>query len=226
MVKLPTGFTFNALSFELENHLKYLTDYHKEMEGQLVKLNTEYKENFDEWMSQEGVSKKDQLHEIMISSIEYTFEDKFSQILREQILTSIYGLIESSFFSASEFLRKEKNKQLALKDIAARSPEKRWKKYFSHILEIDLNFDQEVWTSIKRMREIRNVLVHTGGIKGQISDSNLKKLKEIVKHESGLTISSYEIEIEPKYLNNQFDVASKVVNALVHIINNNGMGVQ
>jgi len=207
MVKL----NFNAVAVEQRFHLNYLQRYMKTMELQFNSLHTETEKNAHNDLLESGLSENSLEYSLEMSNIEFEFVDKYPQIFREQMLASIWGLIESAIFDTSEFFRTRGMHELTLKDLRGRTPQQQWENYFTHILKIPLPFDKTLWKEIHRMQKVRNTVVHTGGLKIQISEEKLKELLNISKLEKGLTVSSVELQIEPIYLQNQINVARKVI---------------
>ncbi|RBP53002.1 hypothetical protein [Arenicella xantha] len=103
---------------------------------------------------------------------------------------------------------------MSLKDTRARTPQQQWKKYFSHILKLNLQIEANLSERLSRMQKVRNILVHTGGLEYQIKEANRVELLKIVPLEEGLIISGSNIEIDPIYLRNQ-TVSAKSVNSIL-----------
>lgn len=205
---------FNPMFFEQGFGLKLLDYYFDSFEEQLRIFHDQAVSRATVSLQGRGIFPSSDQFQIELSATEHYTQDLFPQLFRSQLLVAIWSWIETSIDSTAKAMKEKGGKKLALKDIKSNTPRKQWELYFEHVIGSPLNFSDSLWHKIDDMREVRNVVAHTGVARRQISDGSYKKLVEIVGRVEGITVSSVEIELDALFIRNQLLVAGEVLDGL------------
>lgn len=214
---------FNATKFEHEFRLSMLKACYKNFEEQLIVLRDQSLVRARAELRSRGLKEEDEEYQVEIDVVEHKTIDQFPQILRSQFVVAIWSLIEIAINDTAKSVQTIKALPLKLGDISGSSPKDKWNKYFTHVLGCPLSIAPDHWKLLDDLRLVRNIIAHSGGVRTEMSQSNYEKVAKIAEKSSGFTVSRFDIEIEPVYINNQFDLAEKTLEKLAGVYTDAGL---
>lgn len=126
----------------------------------------------------------------------YLFSGPFQNILYSSIIISTVSFLEREIKGFAELLKYSTNNDLSINDIKG-SWIKRFRKYSEKVIRLKLGIKDALWQDINGIIEVRNCLVHAGGIftafKGRKEVEKLCKRYKLTCMKSDLLEPDYNI---------------------------------
>ncbi|QOR40211.1 hypothetical protein HNO52_18065 [Billgrantia diversa] len=201
---------FNLKIFDLEYRLSKLVAYNETFEEQLTYVTDQTLLRAKAKLSASGVDKNSHEFDQHIEHLEQETKEEFPQLLRSQVLTATWSLIENSVKTGADILAERKSLNLRLSDLRGRSPEDQWKKYFNYVLEAPFDLENKTWKRISDLREIRNFKAH-GGFSGQPTAQQEKRFQEIANRNDGVVFFGGDLFFQRAYVDAALDLAESVI---------------
>jgi hypothetical protein len=134
---------------------------------------------------------------MFFSSDKYRYLIEFPSILRTSVFLSLYSFLENQLVLLCKQIQSRKRITLSVNDLNGSGIEKA-SKYLKKVAGIDFPDNAKEWTYIKHCNQLRNCLVHNGGI---VNEENKKLLKAIetipsVKAKNNLLEKGLQLEKE------------------------------
>ena len=209
---------FNLRIFDLEYSLSKLSAYNETFEEQLSFISEQTLLRARAKLAKDGIEESSREFDQYIEHLETETKEEYPQLHRSQVLLSTWSIIEGSVKTSAELLAEKKSARLRLSDLSGRTPEEQWKKYFSNVLEVSLDINDDTWKSISNLREIRNFHAH-GGSYISSNQNKEQELKKIASREEGVTYFAGKLFFQRKYINSSLDLAKGILHELSSHIN-------
>ncbi len=107
-----------------------------------------------------------------LEDLKYHFEYTHGDILRKSIIISIIIILSSELNNYCNDFKKHKKLKINYKDFKGDLLE-RFKNYCLKVLDINLDFESDIWKDIASIYEIRNCLIHNDGCLNNFIKRNL-----------------------------------------------------
>lgn len=214
---------FNLKIFDLEYRLSKLVAYNETFEEQLTYVTDQTLLRAKAELSADGVDQDSHEFDQHIEHLERETKEEFPQLLRSQVLTATWSLIENSVKTGADILAEREGLYLKLSDLRGRSPEDQWKKYFNYVLEAPLDIENETWKQISDLREIRNFKAH-GGFSGQPTAQQEKRFQEIANRSDGVVFFGGEIFLHRAYIDSALNLAERLISTVSALVVSSSSG--
>ncbi|MBF4985999.1 hypothetical protein FNJ87_17255 [Nonlabens mediterrranea] len=154
-------FNFDPIKAYLESSQKMIEENEKEL-----------KKRFDKW-NLENQDNPDYPDAYDIYENEIINQSEFSSILNESTFLTIYSMFEHSFFHLCERCRKIEDLNLGPKDLSGGNYIGQCRKFVTHVLNVNLDNQNEIWSKIRKYQLIRNTIAHNRGVLKDLKQDNL-----------------------------------------------------
>lgn len=201
---------FNVKIFDLEYRLSKLVAYNETLEEQLTYVTDQALLRAKAKLYADGVDQHSHEFDQHIEHLEQEAKEEFPQLLRSQVLTAIWSLIENSVKTGADILAERRSLNLRLSDLRGRSPEDQWKKYFNYVLEAPFEFENNTWERIADLREIRNFKAH-GGFSSQPTAQQERRFQKISTRTDGVVFLGGDLFFQRAYVDAALDLAERVI---------------
>lgn len=165
------GLTFHCRMVKSEVNTFKNFDVNSEslLGNQLSQLEDELQKELDKHPEEDGESIFSYYaHEM------YTFAERHPSIHRESLLISIFNFLEHQLNKLCGILNIVLGNKFKLKDISGQGITRAYT-YLTKVAGFDFNKLNGEWTSIKQINELRNRIVHAGGVLVNDTSNNLVK---------------------------------------------------
>ncbi|WP_045524384.1 hypothetical protein [Neobacillus niacini] len=186
----------------IDDFLDYLDELDDKINKEKITLET----------NAEGLSKEDQLGFWFDFADEHDkYEKIFPAILRKSIFTSLFSYFEHQLFN----MCKDKEKLKSIKNVYGLD---KAKEYLSKIENLGEIFKGREWNIIKQYSQVRNCIVHAGGIIYLMSnDGEQQSVRNFIKATKGIIINQGDvIELETNFCKEFGSVAGDFLE-IIHI---------
>lgn len=112
-------------------------------------------------------------------------------IMKNSVFLQMYFTFEDTLFQYCKVLQAVSENKIKLKDLNGQGIEK-YKNYLSKVFNLELVFSSNDWSLITCFNQIRNVLVHNGGI---ISEQNSERFNKSINRSGQQIYSSKDDQI-------------------------------
>ncbi|MBL7068014.1 MAG: hypothetical protein ISS29_09225 [Candidatus Marinimicrobia bacterium] len=159
--------------------------------------------------------KKKDLDEIELSNIHREYNDRVYELLpryfRSPFLVTLWAVSESAIIEVGDYIQKQKDIPLNMKDIRGKNFLDQANKYFKYILEFKL-FTKEAYDRLEMLRILRNVIAHCNGRLDAIKNKeDLKKLKKWNKEKIGITLLINSIIFSELFLKQTYNFVNAAI---------------
>ena len=186
-------------NFIYETECKYFTSYLNLMFDSVKRKEQEFEESIREWQAKISTEEEQADFDSFIESEAETL-GIYRDLLFESFIILLYGYLEKQLEDlCNRFTRKYK-KVLRLSDITGKGIE-RARIFMEKVCGWSLP-EEVLWESISHLREIRNAIVHNGGI---VKISNLKNFIESQDKEEIFCYSNGKLVLTQKYCHRAID---------------------
>jgi len=178
-----SNFNFFGNLTEIDYQLQEIKDFLKEFQKYIEVTNVHLKEGKFIGYDQET-----------LESMKVNFEYSHGDILRKSTIISLYIMLELELGKFCQIFKKHSKSKLSLGDFKGDILEG-FKKYAVKVMNLNFDFNSQVWQYIVGIHELRNCLVHNGGViedynkKAVIEDFVRRNLKFDVRDERWLEIT-------------------------------------
>jgi acyl carrier protein phosphodiesterase len=126
------------------------------------------------------------------------FKEHFPSLQRRSAFLTVWGYFEHELDKLCSLYRSEKGLGLALSDLKGSGID-RSTSYLQKVVGLNVQKTSEEWDRIKKLRRVRNVIVHQGG---RLRDSEGKPLEDVIGYISEMEFlrGNDEIIIEEGFL--------------------------
>lgn len=208
---LDLDFRFVESYYELDA----LGEFLNVIENQLENVINQEKKRVES----EILSKKKDLDEVELANIQQEFNDRVYELLprffRSPFLVTLWAISESAIIEVADYIQKQKNLPLSMRDIRGNNFLDQANKYFKYILEFEL-FNEVVYDRLEMLRILRNAIAHCNGRLEAIKNKeDLNKLKKWNKEEIGITLLINSIIFSESFLRETYEIVSTAINDLL-----------
>ncbi|OGQ78985.1 MAG: hypothetical protein A3F90_07035 [Deltaproteobacteria bacterium RIFCSPLOWO2_12_FULL_60_19] len=95
---------------------------------------------------------------------ESRFDSDFPKLLRYSIVTLLHTIVKTQLIRLAKYLKEEKKLSLRIKDFRG-TPIEQAKLYFNKVVNLNVSGDR-AWRELRDLAELRNIIVHRGGVRG------------------------------------------------------------
>ena len=116
-------------------------------------------------------------------------DELLPRFFRGPFIVTLWSVIESSIVDVANYIQKQKNKSLSMKDIRGKNFLNQANKYFEHVIDFNLFNDKDVANRLEMLRILRNVIAHCNGRLDSIKNKkDLTKIEQWSKENIGITL--------------------------------------
>jgi hypothetical protein len=135
---------------------------------------------------------------MFFTSDRYRYLIEFPSILRTSVFLSLYSFLENQLVILCKQIQNKKRIALGVNDINGNGIVKA-SKYLKKVVGIDFPDQAEEWTYIKHCNQLRNCLVHNGGIVNEENKKILKAIEAIPSVTSNYNLLDKELRLEKEF---------------------------
>lgn len=190
----------NRIIIPLGNFTAYINEMEKSfLDKYIANIEDEENDNYEHEKDEEEEEEDSHLMQrvMFFTSDRYRYSIEFPNILRTSVFLSLYSFLENQLVVLCKQIQSRKRISLSVNDLNDSGIEKA-SKYLKKVVGIDFPDNTKEWTYIKQCNQLRNCIVHNGGI---VNEENKKLLNAIatipsVKAEYNLLEKGIKLEKE------------------------------
>lgn len=202
MISLPKKVPSNWYRYDVSSSMELIRSYAKGVEDQAKQTISNY-ETKRESVVVESVPEAGYEREIThyrglddeTWDLEEIFRDHFPSLQRSSALVSLYGFFENELNRLCELYKNSKPYKIGFKDLTGQGID-RAGNYLEKVASLDIKRSSKQWKEIKKIQEIRNLVVHSNGSLVGLDGSVINDKKTIVEQTQFLTGESEVIVLE------------------------------
>ncbi|MFB1083112.1 hypothetical protein [Jeotgalibacillus sp. JSM ZJ347] len=165
--------------FDVTYQLEKLKDYGEYIESNLKQEMNKIEDSLKELDEDEA----DEFVEFYYDDIAH-FRDEFPRLMRNSQFTTIYSFLESKMLDLCEKYEQD----LKLSEITGKGIVKA-QIYLKKVIKIDFPDHAKEWQYIKKSNKVRNCIVHANGDVSKLSESDQRKLINVVNDLEHISIN-------------------------------------
>jgi hypothetical protein len=203
-IKLDFRFT------DLEHEVWSIGKYREVLEEQLTLAKEQALQRVHDAERQEDIGEEDR--GLAIAQAYVLGEEVLPRFYRGPFLITLWAVFELAITEVADYLAEKKGASLKLSDIKGRDQREQWTKYYTHVIEYPLQFEEITWQRFKELRQIRNVLAHSNG---RLDDKTRRKIEPWCIENSGLLLHYDLLHISAEYVREAEMLVTTTLTSLV-----------
>lgn len=199
---------------DVYQELHALEEHYKIIEKQILHLNNIEKEKLDKYREKGNLNPEDAEWDISRQEYDYKIDFLLPRLFWGPFIVSLYAVFETSVMEIANLMQKSIKHEIALNDLRGNFLE-RAKKYYKSVLNFKLYCNNTDWQNIKYLTDIRHAIAHANGRIDMLNYKINKKMKELEKHNIGVSSNYNYILVDSHFSKKVFSAVKSILEDLV-----------
>lgn len=207
--------TIDFRLFDTIAELRSHNDILKSIENQESYLSESKRRELIKYIKSLGIETDEPEYDVLWQENDYKTEYLYPKALRGAFLISLWATFEAGISEIARLIQVCKGIKLKISDIRAENILDQINKYFTEVLECDLEFSKEEMAELKNLYFLRNCYAHSNGRIDALKESERKKYSNLLAHSKYINEKFGYIIIEMKYLYDIYGLISQKLEGII-----------